>query len=139
MRQQIYHRDLELERLIPRKPVPPFVDPPVPSEAELAEWSGRVKEADGLRASGFFSAANWKHLHHLLVVVATGAVNHASRARLHLNSWIRLMPNASRSVLFSSDSQDPSLAPVPVLALPNDEPARGGFQASVKPRVKERF
>jgi hypothetical protein len=136
LRQQIYQRDLELERLQPHKVVPAFVDPPQPTAQELDAWSKNIPEAEALRKSGFFSAANWKSLQSLFVAVATGQVNHKTRALLHLNSWIKLMPNASTGVTFVSDSDDPALAPVPVLRLPNDEPGRSGFQAAQKRFVR---
>ncbi len=126
------NRDLELERLVPRKPVPAFRDPVEPTAEQLTAWSNAAPEAEGLRKANFFNAANWKTLHTVLVIVATGQVNHGTRAKLHLNSWIKLMPNASNNVIFSSDRDDGTLSPVPVLALPNDEQVRGGFQAAQK-------
>ncbi len=42
---------------------------------------------------------------------------------------MRLMPNSSK-LFFISDFADSSLAPIGVIALPNNEPKRNGFQAA---------
>ena len=130
LRKQLRQRDAELEAKAPRRPQLPMM-PGEPTAAELQAWAAAVPPTAPLRKNGkFFTAANWKILRTLLVVVATGSINHKIRASLHLQTWTRLMPNASQQVLFISDRPDPALAPVPVLALTPDDATRNGMQAA---------
>ncbi len=130
LRRQLKQRDDELEAKSPRPAQEPRVAPE-PGQAELDRWAAVLPAETPLRKSGtFFTTQNWKTLDSLLVLVATGSINHKSRAALHLESWIKLMPNASRQVMFVSDRVDAALAPVPVTALTPEESWRSGFRAA---------
>ncbi len=48
-----------------------------PSAEELDRWRARSGDSSQLATRGFFSAENWMALRQVLIVVATGQINHA--------------------------------------------------------------
>jgi hypothetical protein len=130
LRKQLRERDAELEAKSPR-PSQPLLVPGEPTAAQLVAWAASVPTDAPLRTNGkFFTSANWKILRSLQVVIATGSINHKTRAALHLQTWTRLMPNASEQVMFVSNKDDKALEPIPVLALTPDDLTLNGFHSA---------